>query len=470
MAERGDGPIGERAVVVGASMGGLCAARVLAERFGEVVVIDRDSLPDRPHPRRLVPQGQHPHLLMKAGERLLSQWFPGLTDELYDGGAIPVDIAADVHWWDVGGPARRPSSGLVGPSMSRPFLEQVVRRRVGELPNVSILERSGVDGLTIDRGGQRVVGVELDDGSCLHSDLVVDATGRHARSLSWIEALGYDAPPVSQVHIDTRYVSRVYRRGATPERDWKAAAVIGGPETKQQIMCLPMEGDRWIVVLIGFNGVVPPSDDAGMLEMARSFESQAIAEVMAASEPLGPPVTHRFPANQRRHVERLRRVPLGWVLLGDSVCSFDPIYGQGMSSAAQQAEALGRALDRSGTVDRAFARRYFKQVGRIVATPWSIAVGGDFAFDGTTGTKPFGTDLLNRYTRRVIVAGQHDDLAVLRFNEVAAMVRRPESLLAPWFIARVLWASRSTAQPNSRATASSRSSALLTGTTRAPER
>jgi hypothetical protein len=163
-----------------------------------------------------------------------------------------------------------------------------------------------------------------------------------------------------------------------------------------------------------------------------------VGDLMAASEPLGEPVTYRFPANQRRHVERLRRFPLGWVLLGDAVCSFDPVYGQGMTSAALQAEALGRSLDRSRAVDHAFARRFFAAAGRVVAVPWSIAVGGDFAYPDTRGRKPFGTEVLNRYVDRATVAAQRDDGISLRLNEVLAMVRRPESLLTPRVVARVL--------------------------------
>ena len=166
-------------------------------------------------------------------------------------------------------------------------------------------------------------------------------------------------------------------------------------------MLLPMEGDRWILLIAGINGETAPTDDAGMLDYVRGFDSPVFADIIGSSEPLGEPVTHRFPANQRRHVESLRRFPLGWVLLGDSVCSFNPIYGQGMTSAAQQARALGSSLDRAGAVNRSFARTYFRAASRIVSTPWSIAVGGDFAYAGTTGKKPFGTDLLNHYMDRV---------------------------------------------------------------------
>ena len=161
-----------------------------------------------------------------------------------------------------------------------------------------------------------------------------------------------------------------------------------------------------------------------------------IADILEASEPLGEPVTHRFPSGQRRHVERLKRFPLGWVPLGDAIGSFNPIYGQGMTSAAKQAAALGHALDRSGAADRPVARRYFKAASRVVNTAWSTAVGSDFTYTDTTGPKPPGTDLVNRYMDKVIVAAQRDDTIALRFNEVVAMVRRPESLIAPPFMLR----------------------------------
>lgn len=429
--------IGSTAVVVGASMAGLCAARVLADRFDDVVVVDRDELPDDAETRGQVPQGRHPHLLLVAGARLLEAWFPGLTAELEAGGATSIDLAADFYWHQSGGVMRRPASDLHGPVMSRPLLEAAVRRRVAALANVTVRSRVAAESLEHDSGARRVTGVRLGDGSAVRCDLVVDAGGRQARSLSWLGSLGYEPPKVSTVEVDTRYVTRCYRRRDEVSRDWRAAAVIDEPATRRLAMALPIEGDRWIVMFGGLNGEAPPTGEAERVAYARSLPSPVIAEIIEGGEPLGKVVTHRFPANQRRHVERLRRFPLGWVLLGDAVCSFDPIYGQGMTSAAMQAEALGRCLDRSGAVDHRFARRYFKAAGKVVAVPWSIAVGGDFAYAGTTGRKPAGTDLLNRYMARVNVAAQHDDVVALRFNEVAALVRRPESLLAPAFLLRV---------------------------------
>ena len=433
--------VGETAVVVGASMAGLCAARVLSERFATVVVLDRDELAGEPEPRRLVPQGRHPHLLLTAGARLLEGWFPGLLDELCAGGAVDVDICGDFYWYQAGGCQRRPASGLRGPAMSRPMLEHTVRRRVGALGNVVIRGDTTAEGLIVDGSGARITGVRA-DGAAIDCDLVVDASGRAARSLGWLGELGFEPPPVSVVEVDTRYVSRVYRRVDTPARDWKAAAVIGDPDSKRLAMLLPMEGDRWIVTVAGVNGESAPTDPDAMLAYARTLESPVIAEVMEMSEPLTDPVTHRFPANQRRHIERMRRFPLGWVPIGDAVCSFNPIYGQGMTTAALQAQALGQQLDRAGRIDRSFARAYFKAAGRTVSTPWSIAVGGDFVYKGTTGKKPFGTAAVNRYMDRVIIAGQHDDEVVIRLNETLSLLRSPQTLMAPAFMFRVLRAAR----------------------------
>lgn len=186
--------------------------------------------------------------------------------------------------------------------------------------------------------------------------------------------------------------------------------------------------------------------------------SPVIADLLAPAEPLDEPISHRFPASQRRHIERLKRFPLGWVLLGDAIASFNPVYGQGMTAAAQQATALGEALDRRGAIDRRFERNYFKAASRVVNVAWSTAVGSDFVYAETNGPKPPGTDLINRYMDRVITAAQNDDAVSLRFNEVVAMVRRPESLLAPPFTLRVLRCSRR--RPQSRATATAASDSV----------
>ena len=190
------------AVVIGGSMGGLSAAAVLASRFASVVVVERDILPDGPVDRRGVPQGRHAHGLLPAGLERLEDWFPGLTRELVDAGAQPVDIGLDASWYQGGGHRPRFATGVTGPVGSRALLEHHVRRRALALPNVSLRSGAGVTGLTTAQDGSTVTGVTLDDSSTIAADLVVDASGRTAASLRWLRELGYKAPPTSHVSID----------------------------------------------------------------------------------------------------------------------------------------------------------------------------------------------------------------------------------------------------------------------------
>jgi 2-polyprenyl-6-methoxyphenol hydroxylase-like FAD-dependent oxidoreductase len=366
--------VGEHAVVVGASMAGLCAARVLADRFDRVSVVDRDTFPADPRqPRGQVPQGRHPHLLHVAGARLLAGWFPGIIEELYEGGAVELDLCADFHWHHEGGLARRPATELKGPAASRPYLEATVRGRVARLGNVEIRDRCAVVGAEL--AGDRMTGVRLEGGEILRCDLVVDATGRQARSLAWLRPAGYPSPRVDTVEVDARYVTQAYRRDPHAAHGWKAAAVIDEPATRRLAMAVPAEGDRWLVLLGGLNGEAPPTRPDERLAWARSLPSPVIADLMAACERVGDVATHRFPTNQRRRLDKLRRLSSGWILLGDAVCSFDPIYGQGMTSAALQAAALGRCLDRATTVDRRFARRYHKADAPMDVKPRAPACG-----------------------------------------------------------------------------------------------
>ena len=198
-----------------------------------------------------------------------------------------------------------------------------------------------------------------------------------------------------------------------------------------------MEGDRWMVTLAGFHGDHPPREPNGFLEFARSLPSPLVAEVIESSEPLGEIVTHRLPSNQRRHLERLRVVPGGLVMLGDSVCSFNPVYGQGMSSATLQAEALGEALDSVSTLDDRFVRDFYRRAAQAITPAWQLSTGADFALPATTGPKAPGTDLINRYMANVLRASQVSEEICLRLLEVTTLLRPPRDLMTPAMAAKV---------------------------------
>lgn len=432
--------LGGHAVVVGGSIAGLLAARVLSEHFTQVTVLDRDQLPDEPVPRKAVPQGRHIHFLQEAGRSRFEEFFPGFTDEVLAAGGVAFDPGQGLVWHIGGGYVKKTRSPYRMLWATRPMFEWHVRRRVSSISNVTVRSACTVRELLTTKAGDRVVGVEVADASGgsvrpLDADLVVDARGRGSVIASWLEQAGYGPVPCDKVKVDIGYSTRFYARDSI---DWDRAAVgvqHVAPDGRQA-MLVPVEGDRWMVTLTGRSENLPPGDDAGFLEYAKSLVTRDIYDAIRGLEPISPIATHRFPTGVRRRYERLTRLPERLVVLGDAIASFNPTYGQGMSSAAMQATDLRSTLRDSG-MDK-LAQRFFRRAAQSIDIPWSVAVGGDFRFPGTQGRKPIGTDLANRYLARLERGLHHDEELVLAFGRVINLERPSTSLLHPRIARRVL--------------------------------
>jgi 2-polyprenyl-6-methoxyphenol hydroxylase-like FAD-dependent oxidoreductase len=426
------------AVVIGAGIAGLSAARVLSDRFARVTLVDRDALPDAPDSRRGVPQGAHPHALLAVGRDALEELFPGLTDELTGRGAVWVDIAGDALLWQLDGYRCRFDSGVHVVSLTRPLLETCVRQRVAALPNVTIRTGTAVGGLT-GEPGMRVTGVELDGAGTVEADLVVDASGRGgARSDHWLRALGFPTPQVSTVTMRMAYGTRLLRH-EPGDADCLLAIAAQTPPGRRFGGAFRVEGDRWQFVLGGWHGDHAPTDDDGYRQFAKSLPMPVLAELLDRAEPLTPVVSYQYPAARRRHFERLRRVPAGYVVVGDAGCSFNPAYGQGMTVAALEALALGRSLDRHGgqpTV--AFVRDYYRQAARLTDVPWDLASGADFAYPETEGRRPLAGRLLRPYMRRVVLASHVSPEVHRTLLGVQHLLAPPSVLLRPGTVRRAL--------------------------------
>ncbi|MGH2543655.1 MAG: FAD-binding monooxygenase, partial [Ardenticatenaceae bacterium] len=249
---------------------------------------------------------------------------------------------------------------------------------------------------------------------------------------------GYARAEESEVTVRMGYASRLYRRDpAGPHaRDWILVTPDATRERRGGGM-FPVEGERWVVTLAGRNGDYAPTDEAGFLEFARSLPSPDIYHLIRHSEPLSDIVQHRFPSSLRRHYETLRRFPERYLVMGDAVCSFNPIYGQGMTSAALQAAELDQLLgERGGTRGlHGIAQPYFKRVAKVVDTPWWGAVGEDFRYPETEGPKAPGTDLINAYMVKVHRVSHHDRVVCAAFLKVMNLMEPPTSLFHP----RILW-------------------------------
>ncbi|MBW7883725.1 MAG: FAD-dependent monooxygenase [Caldilineaceae bacterium] len=433
--------MGRHAIIIGGSMAGLLTARVLSEHFARVTILERDPVDDVPEARKGQPQTRHLHALLARGLEIMTRYFPDLPEALAANGAIVGDLGDLVRWYTFGGYRLQRKTGLVGASMSRPLLEWLVRQRVLALPAVRLIDNCRVEGLVFDASQQRVAGLQIERRDqeqgleTMEADLVVDASGRGT-----LEAAGFGRPLESTVKVGVGYATRLYRRKPSNVEETEFFIVTGEPpHDKRSGLIFPIEGDRWICTLAGLAGDHPALDEEGFMAFARSLAAPDIYNQLVKLEPVSDIVGHKLPSSLRRHYEKMRTFPKGYLVLGDAICSFNPIYGQGMTSAAMQAEALDTLLrERPSTAMDGLAKEFFQRAARIVDIPWQLAVGADFQYPETEGKKAMGTDLINAYVTKVHRATQHDPVVYQEFLKVMNLIQPPASLFHPRIVGRVL--------------------------------
>ncbi len=419
-------------------MAGLLAARVLADAFDSVTVVERDELPTGPVPRRGVPQSRHIHVLLEAGRATLESLFPGYGADLQAAGGLEIDSATDLAFFAEGDFLAAGPTPLPHFAATRPLYEQLLRSRVADLDGVTVRPETRVTDYRLDRPGGRVTGaeVETEAGSrtVLDASLVVDATGRTSRTPRWLERNGFDPPPVDEVHIDLAYSTALVDR---PPDDHTAYLVTPSTEEPRGAGVLPVEDGRWIVTVAGFHGDHPPADPDGLRRFAAGLPIPDVAGLLDERTLVGDEIAHYpFPSNVRRRYEALDWFPEGLLVVGDGIASFNPLYGQGMSVAALESLVLHDAL---GVADDAsLAPRFYERASDVVDVAWQLAIGSDFQFPETTGDKPRGTDLLNRYVSRLTRRAHDDGHLRDAFVRVMMMERPPTSLFQPGILWRVL--------------------------------
>ncbi len=390
------GFIGKHALVVGAGMGGLTAARVLADHFERVLVLERDALPEQADDRPGVPQGKHVHALLAGGQRALCELFPGFDGDLARMGAVPLRAGLDVRVERPGyDPFPQRDLGLDGYAQSRAQLELGVRRRVRAHASIEVRERCRVQEFVASADGGTVTGARYQgaDGKSetVDTDLIVDASGRGTPTLDLIESIGLPRPDETAIGVDVAYATAVFAIPEDAPRDWKGVFCFPRPPSSRGALLLPMEGQRWIITLAGRHGERPPGDVAGFIAYAQTLRTPTIGNAIRHARPLGEITRFGFPESGYRHYDRLEAFPRGLLPLGDAVCRFNPVYGQGMSVAAQEACALHRLLSaRAGEPDPVdkLASAFFAEADALIETPWAQAAIPDFVHPDTRGERP----------------------------------------------------------------------------------
>jgi 2-polyprenyl-6-methoxyphenol hydroxylase-like FAD-dependent oxidoreductase len=430
------------AVVVGAGMAGLTAAQALSRHFGKVTIIERDQLPAEAAPRSGTPQAQHAHALLAGGLKALQTLFPGFENDLVEAGAVKIRTGKDIQWERPGFdpfPIRDLGIGVF--CMSRPLLEVVTRRRVQQSPNINICERARVTGLVASRDAMRVEAVRYDSedgpGVTLEADLIVEASGRCGLTLKLLEELSLLKPEETEIGMDQAYASIVVERPINRNAEWLGNIILPlAPASSRGALLFPIEKQRWLLSIGGNHGDVPPGDRAGFMDFVRSLRTSTIYDAVRDARPLTDIVRYQLPCSTRRHFERVESFPAGLLAIGDALCRFNPVFGQGMSVAAQEAVILDRLLA-AGVPKERLARDFFAAIQDTLAAPWGVAV-SDFVYPATRGVRP--ADLAQRLQYGVALtklAAQDPEVHRLT-AEVSQLLKPQAALREPALAARVM--------------------------------
>jgi 2-polyprenyl-6-methoxyphenol hydroxylase-like FAD-dependent oxidoreductase len=456
-----------RAVVVGASIAGLVAARVLSEELDEVVVVERDRLDGDDAARPGVPQANHLHVLLRRGYRELSRLYPTLDGRLAAAGAPVFDMLRDGVWISPTGEAPRFPSRLRSRSATRALIESTIRDLTFQRSNIRLLDGHEMTGLMGDtttvrgvrlrrrppRGAAAPSQRAADDTQGQSTDelelgawLVVDAAGRSSQAPAHLAVIGAPIPDETVIDASLRYTTRYYRLEHDPSRDWRALLIRDRPPSSTRAgVAMEVEGDRWVVTLSGAGADQPPTDEAGFLDFARDLISPRLFHAIRDAEPRSTVRGWARTANRWRHVERIRW-PDGFAVMGDALCALNPVYGQGMSVAAMEGAVLASWLG-SPSVQRVLRRGSAPDTGRLVRSlahaarlPWFLATSEDARIPGVTGAPAPGLrDAIGRrYVDAVLAQAVHDPLTLRRFLEVTNLVRPPFALLDPLVLSRIV--------------------------------
>ncbi|MEU4782656.1 FAD-dependent oxidoreductase [Micromonospora sp. NPDC023633] len=429
-----------RAVVIGGSVAGLMAARVLSDYAESVVIVDRDDLQvtgGRPG----VPQGTQLHALLPGGFLQLERLFPGFREQAVAQGAIEAPPAARRNYLDGRLKVVVPddADSLAG---TRPLLEGLIRQQVLRLPNVKTVTARAT-GLVCD--GAATTGVRCDAGGVPgveSGDLVVDAMGRSSRLSEWLEQAGWDRPALRRMTVNLNYATALFRRR---EADPEATVVLAlhTPRMSSDVAgaaFFAVEGGRWMAMMAGYGENRPGRTADDFVRRLRDQFPPEFGEV-AGNEMLGDVQTYHHADSRRRDFHGLKRLPAGLVSVGDAVASFNPVYGQGMTAAALHAACLSTYL-RSSPDPGVPARHFFALQKVVVDVAWSMSTSADLALPHVDGPYPRGYRFSSWVSRQIVAATVTDVPTARRFNEVVSLRAHPRSLATPGVVLGALRANR----------------------------
>jgi len=438
---------GRHAIVIGGSLVGLITAQLLTRHFEVVTVLERDQFPDEIAYRKGVPQARHLHILLSRGIEAMETIFPGIGAEMAEQGGKQFDLGQDAMLMVRGSWAGRPKLGINGFDGSRTFLEYSVRQRVRANPKVRLWQGADVTQILADEACTRIAGVQIawrrqaeEAGpEELTADLVIDASGRSSRTPQWLAQLGYDEPEETIVNAFLGYATRRYERPSHFNDDWRIMLVSATPPYNPRGgAILQEENGNWVVTLAGTARHYPPTDEAGFLDFAQKMSTE-FYEAIKEAKPLSSISGYQRTENRWRRYERLSRMPGHFALVGDSVCAFNPIYGQGITVGALSALALSEQLAAMGEDLSKLAHLFQKRIVEIAEPVWLLATSEDSRWPTTEGSSTNWFTRLSYWYVDKVVLTLVDNVEVHKaFIEVQQLLQPPAHLFKPFVVMAVL--------------------------------
>lgn len=438
---------GEHAVVIGGSIAGLLAARVLSDHFTRVTIIERDRFPEGPTARKGVPQSRHSHQTLMRGAQIMEELLPGLGADIRAAGGFTIDFFSETLIMTRGNAPLRLRPGPKTFACSRPLLEWAIRRRVLALPQVQVIEANDVVGLISNADHSRVLGVRLQareqeaQPSELRADLVVDASGRTSKTPQWLQEMGYPQPEETIIQTHVGYASRIYQLPEDYQADWKIMVVPDRPpETTRSAVMMRLEGGQLLITAGGCREDMPPTEEEEFMAFIRSLQHIAAYDVIKNATPVTPISGYRRMENQRRYYERMERWPEGLAVTGDANCAFNPIFAQGMTVAAMAAQALDECLRQQHKPGlEGLGQRFQHTLAQRVAMPWLMGAGADQASGATqSGFKARLMQLPKRYMELLTQLVFTDAEAFEILTGVINLIRSPIQIYRPKLMVKVL--------------------------------
>ncbi|WP_010281384.1 FAD-dependent oxidoreductase [Bacillus timonensis] len=426
-----------KVIIIGGGIAGKLAARVLSNYYKEIMIIEQDSEVSSPAPRKGAPQGNHIHALLHAGEHGLEELFPGITEKFQSTGAVVINSTKDLAWHHHGVWKLRYDGSYTTTLQTRPHLEWHINQYIIQDKNIIIQYNQSVKKFIYDEVKNRITGIELKNGSVIHADLVVDASGASSFSHRWLTEKGIHIP-AEQVKIDLTYVSQIVELPENDDRDWTIKLLYPNPPHEKMAGSISrVEGNRYLVTFIGYHDSITSKEKiTSLVELAKKLSKSDIYHELQNANPVTDISIYRVPHITWRKIDKVKNLPEGLLMIGDTICRIDPFFGQGMSIAVVEALALKGILETQSQEN--IAQKFHQEAAKIIAPIWNMVLTEDFRYPETTGKKPLGLPILQWYAKNVFLLSGKDEKIYDSFIKVMNLKRPMTILMKPRIVFEVL--------------------------------